>query len=117
MSQLMVYNKRFLIVGNINNITYKEITPLFKTGDIWTGHEYGHFWFTVPDSYEEKVTDFKIDENGQKWRHMGNICWFTNLEINKRHEDITHYSSITFLRLRSLINVLLLIPVSSETCL
>lgn len=43
----------------------------------------------VPDSYEEKKTDFKIDESGQKWRRMGNICWFTNLDIEKRHENMT----------------------------
>lgn len=49
----------------------------------------GHFWFKVPDTYEEKKTDFKIDKNGQKWRRMGNICWFTNLDIEKRHEDMT----------------------------
>ena len=49
----------------------------------------GHYWFMVPDSYEEKKTDFKIDESGQKWRRMGNICWFTNLDIEKRHEDMT----------------------------
>ena len=41
----------------------------------------------VPDSYEEKATDFKI-EDGQKWRRMGNICWFTNLDIQKRHEKM-----------------------------
>lgn len=42
-----------------------------------------------------KKTDFKIDENGQKWRRLGNICWFTNLEIEKRHQFMTlykHYS-------------------------
>ena len=42
----------------------------------------------VPDYYEEKKTDFKIDETGQKWRRMGNICWFTNMDIKKRHEPI-----------------------------
>lgn len=43
----------------------------------------------MPDSYEEKATDFKIDENGQKWRRMGNICWFTNLDMEKRHKELT----------------------------
>ncbi len=62
---------------------------------MWLGNKAGHFWFKVPDDYEEKATDFKIDENGQKWRRMGNICWFTNLDIEKRHEEMTlfrHYS-------------------------
>ena len=85
---LMSYNKKFLIIGNINNITYNEIMPLYRTGKIWLGRHSGHFWFRVPDYYEEKQTDFKIDENGVKWRRMGNICWFTNLDYKERYEDI-----------------------------
>ena len=85
---LMKYEKEFLIIGNLNNITYKEITPLISKEKIWTGYNSGHFWFKVPSSYEEKRTDFKIDENGQKWRRMGNICWYTNLDYDKRHEEM-----------------------------
>ena len=86
---LMQYNKQFAIIGNQNAITYREIFPLIKSNKIWLGYNNGHYWFMVPDSYEEKKTDFKIDESGQKWRRMGNICWFTNLDIEKRHEDMT----------------------------
>lgn len=86
--QLMEYGKEFLIIGNLNAVKYKEILPLFMTDKVWLGNNSGHFWFMVPDTYEEKATDFKIDENGQKWRRMGNICWFTNLDIVKRHEDM-----------------------------
>ena len=59
------------------------------TDKVWLGNNAGHYWFMVPDTYEEKKTDFKIDETGQKWRRMGNICWYTNLDIEKRHEDMT----------------------------
>jgi len=86
---LMEYEKSFVIIGNQNAVTYKEIFPLLKNNIMWLGNKSGHFWFAVPDTYEEKATDFKIDENGQKWRRMGNICWFTNLDIEKRHEDMT----------------------------
>ncbi len=89
MAQLMEYKKNFLIVGNQNAITYLEIFPLIRDNKVWLGYNNGHFWFAVPDTYEEKATDFKIDENGQKWRRMGNICFFTNLDIEKRHEDMT----------------------------
>ena len=41
--------------------------------------------------YEERPTRFGIDERGQKWRSLGNICWFTNLDIQKRHEELTLY--------------------------
>lgn len=85
---LMQYKKCFVIIGNQNACTYKEIFPLLKANQMWLGYNSGHFWFKVPDSYEEKKTDFKIDEHGQKWRRMGNICWFTNLDIEKRHEEM-----------------------------
>jgi len=88
-AQLIEYEKSFIIIGNQNAVTYKETFPLLKNNIMWLGYKSGHFWFKVPDTYEEKKTDFKIDENGQKWRRMGNICWFTNLDIEKRHEDMT----------------------------
>lgn len=89
MALLISHGKSFLIIGNLNAIKYKEILPLFMTDKVWLGCNSGHYWFKVPDSYEEKKTDFKIDENGQKWRRMGNICWYTNLDTERRHEDIT----------------------------
>ena len=82
------YQKKYVIIGNMNAVTYKEIFPMIAENRLWLGYNSGHFWFKVPDSYEIKKTDFKIDEYGQKWRRMGNICWFTNLDIEKRHENM-----------------------------
>ncbi len=87
-AQLMAHGKQFLILGNMNAVTYREIFLLIRDNKVWLGNKAGHFWFKVPENYEEKATDFKIDENGQKWRRMGNICWFTNLDIQKRHEEL-----------------------------
>lgn len=80
---LMQYEKKFIIIGNKNAITYKEIFPLLKENKMWLGMRNinSDFWFEVPsgNAYE------KI-ENGVKLKHiMG--CWFTNLDIQKRHED------------------------------
>lgn len=86
--QLMEYDKQFIIIGRMGAATYKEVFPLFKENKVWLGNNSGHFWFRVPNSYEEKKTDFKIDENGNKWRRMGNIAWFTNLPIKKRFEPL-----------------------------
>jgi hypothetical protein len=88
-AQLMAHNKSFIIVGNQNAVAYKDFFPLLAENKVWQGYNSGHFWFKVPDTYEEKKTDFKIDESGQKWRRMGNICWFTNIDIERRHEDMT----------------------------
>lgn len=94
--QLMEYEKKFLIIGNQNAITYKEIFPLIKENKIWLGYKSGDMHFTVPDYFEPRPTRYWQDETGQKWRSLGNICWFTNLDHNKRHEEldlICHYSS------------------------
>ncbi len=87
--------KLFLVLGNMNHITFKEIFHYFKDEKMWLGCNSGHFWFRVPDYYEEKQTDFKIDEHGQKWRRMGNICWFTNMDIEKRHQPLDLYMRYT----------------------
>ena len=89
------YQKQYIIIGNMNAVTYKEIFPLIARNRIWLGYNSGHFWFKVPDSYEVKKTDFKIDETGQKWRRMGNICWFTNVDIEKRHENMVLFRNYT----------------------
>lgn len=86
---LIEHDKKFIIIGNLNNITYNEMMPLIKEQKIWAGKNAGHYWFRVPEWYEEKKTDFKIDDNGVKWRRMGNICWFTNMDISEHYENLT----------------------------
>lgn len=85
---LMEYKKKFVIIGNQNAISYKEIFPLLQNNQMWLGYHAGDMSFTVPDSYEPRETRYWQDENGRKWRSMGNICWFTNLDIGKRHEEL-----------------------------
>ena len=55
---------------------------------LWLGYKTGDMSFQVPDYYEARETRYWQDEDGQKWRSLGNICWFTNLDHNKRHEKI-----------------------------
>lgn len=87
-AQLMEYNKKFVIIGNMNAITYKEIFPLIKDNKIWLGIHSGDMSFTVPTYSEPRKTRFWIDGHGQKWRSLGNACWFTNLDITKRFEPL-----------------------------
>ena len=90
-AQLMKYEKKFVIIGSQNAITYKEIFTNIKENKMWLGSCLSFAKFRVPDYYEPRATRFWIDENGQKWRSMGNICWFTNLDIAKGHEEIILY--------------------------
>ena len=92
-AQLIEYDKKFLIIGSQNNITYKEIFPLLKNNKVWLGYHSGDMAFRVPDYYEPRATRYWVDKEGNKWRSMGNITWYTNLDIKKRHEDIILYKS------------------------
>ena len=68
----MEYNKKFAIIGNMNAITYKEVFPLIKENKIWLGYSQPKI-FIQPDGSEKK---------------FGNILWYTNLDIPKRHEPM-----------------------------
>lgn len=94
-AQLMEYQKKFVIIGNQNAITYKEIFPLLKADKMWIGYKFGDMAFRVPENSEPRKTRYWQDDTGQKWRSLGNICWFTNLEIKKRHEDLILYCHYT----------------------
>lgn len=92
---IMENKKLFLVLGNMNHITFKEIFHYFKNRQMWLGYNSGHFWFQVPHYYEAKNTDYKQDSNGQKWRRLGNICWFTNMDIEIRHRPLDLYKKYT----------------------
>jgi len=85
-AQLIGYNKKFIIIGNQNAISYKEVFKIIKENKIWLGINHPKK-FKVPISYENGIKD----ENGINWQSLGNVCWFTNLEIKKRHEDLILY--------------------------
>ena len=87
--------KYFLILGNINHAMYVENFEFFKENRVWLGYNSGHFWFKVPQYYQAKGTDYKMDDAGQKWRRIGNICWFTNFDIDKRHQPLDLYKRYT----------------------
>ena len=94
-AQLMEYEKKFVVIANQNAITYKEIFPLLKNDEIWLGYRFGDMSFMVPDDSEPRATRFWIDETGQKWRSLGNACWFTNLDIQKRYEKLVLWKNYT----------------------
>lgn len=91
-AQLIEHNKKFLIIGHQNAITYKEIFKLIKDNQLWLGIDNGGTkWFAVQDHYDIATETRKKIENGQKYFSMGSIVWFTNLDHSKRHEDIILY--------------------------
>ena len=89
-AQLMKNEKRFLIIGNLNAVTYKEIFPLIKDNKMWLGCSLHatKCSFMVPEYYDGKSIFY---ENGKKMAKINNAVWFTNLDIPKRHEELILY--------------------------
>lgn len=87
LSQLMEMGKKFLIIGNMNASTYKEVFPLFKKNLIWYGESIrsGDRKFNVPDGYPLSAANCGIDDSGRHFIRVKGVRWFTNLETKRRH--------------------------------
>ncbi len=90
-AQLIEYEKKFIIIGHQNAITYKEIFKLIKCNKIWLGYGFkggaAHF---INKHYE----DYATAGNHKEWMiRVSGVNWFTNLEIQKRHEDLILYKT------------------------
>ena len=94
-SQLIEYDKQFLIIGNMNAITYKEIFPVIKDNKLWYGSSIrsGDREFGVPADYSLTAAGSRVDEAGNKFIRVKGVRWFTNLDFPERHEDLILYKS------------------------
>lgn len=92
--QLMDYGKKFIILGNTNAITCKEIFPYFKENKLWLGCSSFNngMYFIVPKDYEYSDTyKFDRERKGQKVMRVSSICWFTNIPHDKRNWPMDFY--------------------------
>ncbi len=82
--------KKFVIIGNMNAITYKEVFPLIKENKVWLGPSIssGDREFGVPDGYPLNAAGWRIDENGRKYLRIKGVRWFTNLDHGRRHQPM-----------------------------
>jgi len=92
-AQLIEYNKDFIIIGNSNAISYKEIFKLFKNNKIWIGPSIhsGDREFQVPNTYPLEAATFRVDENGRRFIRVKGVRWFTNMDFKARHDDLILY--------------------------
>jgi len=89
-AQLVEHEKKFLIIGNLNAVTYKEVFPLIKENTLWMGvsiHS-GDREFRVPDHYPLTAAGWRIDEHGVKYIRVKGVRWFTNLDHGRRHQEL-----------------------------
>jgi len=92
-AQLVEYEKMFLIIGNVNTITYKDCFQLIKENKLWMGASIhsGDREFRVPDDYPLNAAGFRVDGNGVKYIRVKGVRWFTNMDYKERHEDLILY--------------------------
>ncbi len=97
LAQLIQYNKSFLIIGNVNAISYKESFALIKDNKMWLGASIhsGDREFRVPDNYPLNAAGQRVDERGVKYIRVKGVRWFTNLDYPQRHEDLILYKKYT----------------------
>lgn len=89
-AQLIEYKKKFLIIGNVNALTYKDIFKLILNGEIWLGKSIhsGDREFRVPNDYPLNASGFRVDSLGSKFIRVKGVRWFTNLDYTERYTDI-----------------------------
>ena len=88
--QLFDCGKKFVIIGNMNAITYKEIFPLIKMNKLWLGPTIssGDREFEVPKSYPITAAGWRVDDVGRKFLRIKGVRWFTNLDHGRRHQPL-----------------------------
>lgn len=91
LSLIIAYDKKFLAIGNMNAITYKDVFKLIKDNKVWLGLNTPKV-FSVKEDYTSKNT---FIEYGKNYAKFGNICWFTNLPNKKRKEGVLLYQKYT----------------------
>jgi hypothetical protein len=94
-AQLVAHEKKFLIIGNMNAMKYKEIFPLIKDNKLWYGPSIrsGDREFGVPPHYPITAAGSRIDEHGNKFIRVKGVRWFTNLDFPERYEDLILYKT------------------------
>lgn len=87
---LMEREKKFIIIGNVNAITYKEFFPLIRDNKVWIGASIhsGDRKFYVPDDYPLNAAGCGVDEDGHRFIRVKGVRWFTNLDLKQRHEEL-----------------------------
>ena len=94
-AQLVEYDKKFVIIGNLNALTYRDIFKLIKENKLWFGHSIhsGDREFRVPQDYPLNAAGSRVDEEGNKYIRVKGVRWFTNLDYTERHEDLLLYKT------------------------
>lgn len=97
LSWIIEADKKFVIIGNMNSITYKEVFPLIKNNEIWLGagkNDGRNVWYEVPENYDS----FHKEENGKKYAFVAGTIWFTNIDHGRRHKPLPLMSEVDIVK-------------------
>src|SRR5260221_12283360 len=86
-AQLIEHDKKFLIIGNVNAITYKEVFKHVRENKVWLGESIhsGDREFRVPEHYPLQAAGYRVDKDGNKYIRVKGVRWFTNMDVPLRH--------------------------------
>ena len=95
MATLVKHEKKFLIIGNVNALKYKEIFPLIMKDKVWLGASIhsGDREFGVPSDYPLEAASCRVDAKGKKFIRVKGVRWYTNLEYSSRHDKLPLYKT------------------------
>lgn len=93
-AKLIEMDKKFLVIGSINAVTTKEIFPLIKDKKLWIGQSIrsGDREFRVPEDYPLQAAGYRVDDEGNKYIRVKGVRWFTNMDYQDRHKDVSLFS-------------------------
>ena len=93
--QLITYKKQFLVIGNLNPASYKEVFKLIKQNQIWLGPSIrsGDREFGIPKEYPMTASGTRVDKDGNKYIRVKGVRWFTNLDFKERHDNLVLYKT------------------------
>lgn len=89
-AQLVKYDKKFIILGNMNAVSYKDVFPFIRDNKIWLGHSVhgGDIEFRVPEYYPLNAYGYRVDTNGEKYIKVKSVRWFTNLTYKEKYNHL-----------------------------
>lgn len=97
LSLLIKNEKKFIIIGNMNAVTYKGVFTLIRDGKLWYGPSItsGDREFKVPDNYPLEAANFRVDNDGRKFIRVKGVRWYTNLDHSRRHVFLPLFKTYT----------------------
>lgn len=105
MAWILEADKKYIVLGNVNSISYKEVFPRMKDNQVWNGVTNFNkgMYFRVPEDFEYAPTyKFERERDGMKVNRVPGICWYTNIEHGRRHHPLNLMTEVDIVSIKKL---------------